>query len=322
MRKSDLPASGRSLSGREFMTLLLQMNKAHSLQWTIPSNYEGRLLREFLVDQKVSKRTLTSVKFEGGKICVNKSEVNVRHLLKKDDIVELVFPPETGSDKLIPENMPLNIVYEDGDVLVVDKPPGLNTIPSKEHMTGSLANGIAGYYKRISLASAVHIVTRLDRDTSGLVLIAKHRHIHHLFSLQQKGREVSRTYEALAEGEMKSTQGVIEKPIGRKETSIIEREIRQDGQYACTAYLVLGQFSQAVHLSLHPETGRTHQIRVHMSSIGHPLLGDDLYGGHMGLIKRQALHCRTLSFFHPMTKEWMEFNCPLASDMKDVLNDL
>jgi 23S rRNA pseudouridine1911/1915/1917 synthase len=322
MRKSVLPASGRFLSGREFMTLLWQMNKGYSLQWTIPSKYEGRLLREFLIDQKISKRTLTSVKFEGGNICVNDTEVNVRHILKKDDIVELIFPPETGSDKLTPENLPLNIIYEDCDVLVVDKPPGLYTIPSKEHRTGSLANGIAGYYKRSSLASAVHIVTRLDRDTSGLVLIAKHRHVHHLFSLQQQGREVSRTYEALAEGVMENTQGVIEKPIGRKDTSIIEREIRQDGQYACTAYQVLCQFTQAVHLSLHPQTGRTHQIRVHMSSIGHPLIGDDLYGGQKGLIKRQALHCRRLSFFHPMKKKWMEFDCPLASDMKYVMKEL
>lgn len=277
-------------------------------------------MREFLVDQKISKRTLTSVKFDGGSISVNDSEVNVRHVLKEGDIVKLDFPPETGSDKLLPEDMPLEIVYEDRDVLVLEKPWGMYSIPSKEQSSGTLANGIAGYYKNRSLASAVHIVTRLDRDTSGLVLVAKHRHVHHLFSLQQQERGISRTYEALAEGYLTSNNGFIEQPIGRKDTSIIEREVRNDGQYAKTAYRVLCQYAEAAHLSLQPYTGRTHQIRVHMSSIGHPLMGDDLYGGKVNLIKRQALHCKTLSFYHPMKKEWMKFESPLAKDMKMVLS--
>ncbi|WP_368495573.1 RluA family pseudouridine synthase [Bacillus sp. Marseille-Q1617] len=277
-------------------------------------------MREFLVDQKISKRTLTSVKFDGGSISVNDSEVNVRHVLKEGDIVKLDFPPETGSDKLLPEDMPLEIVYEDRDVLVLEKPWGMYSIPSKDHSSGTLANGIAGYYNNRSLASAVHIVTRLDRDTSGLVLVAKHRHVHHLFSLQQQERGISRTYEALAEGYLTSNNGFIEQPIGRKDTSIIEREVRNDGQYAKTAYRVLYQYAEAAHLSLRPYTGRTHQIRVHMSSIGHPLMGDDLYGGKVNLIKRQALHCKTLSFYHPMKKEWMKFESPLAEDMKMVLS--
>ncbi|MGR3763561.1 RluA family pseudouridine synthase [Rossellomorea sp. NS-SX7] len=301
------------------MTLLWQMNKGYSLQWVIPSAFEGRLLREFLIDQKISKRTLTSVKFDGGSISVNDTEVNVRHVLEAGDVLKLVFPPEIGSEKLMPENLPLKIVYEDRDVLVVEKPWGMYSIPSKEHSAGTLANRLAGHYETCSLAAAVHIVTRLDRDTSGLVLVAKHRHVHHLFSLQQQEREISRTYEALAEGVMNSIEGVIEQPIGRKDTSIIEREVRHDGQYAKTAYRVLGQYSDTVHLSLRPFTGRTHQIRVHMASIGHPLLGDDLYGGKIKVMERQALHCSTLSFFHPMNNEWMTFESPLASDMRSVL---
>jgi 23S rRNA pseudouridine1911/1915/1917 synthase len=322
MRKSVLPDSGLFLSGREFMTLLWRMNKGYSIQWEISSEYEGTLLRKFLIDQKISKRTLTSVKFDGGSISVNDTDVNVRHLLKEGDIVKMIFPPETGSEQLLAEDLPLKILYEDRDVLIVDKPWGMYSIPSKDHRTGSLANGIAGYYKKCSLASTVHIVTRLDRDTSGLVLVAKHRHVHHLFSLQQRERGVSRTYEALAEGVMTCEQGVIEKPIGRKDTSIIEREVRHDGQYAKTAYHVLYQYPQAAHISLRPETGRTHQIRVHMASIGHPLFGDDLYGGSRQLLKRQALHCKTLSFYHPMKNERMKLESPLASDMKEILDIL
>jgi 23S rRNA pseudouridine1911/1915/1917 synthase len=299
-----------------------QMSKVYSIEWSVPSLYEGKLLREFLVDQNISKRTLTSVKFEGGSISVNEREVNVRHPLIEGDKIKLDFPPETGSRKLIPQSIPLEIIYEDRDILVVDKPWGMYSIPAKDHPTGSLANGIAGYYKELNLASAVHIVTRLDRDTSGLVLVAKYRHVHHLFSLHHQERKVKRTYEALAEGVMTSTQGVIDKPIGRKETSIIEREVRHDGQYAKTGYQVLKQYPGAVHLSVKPFTGRTHQIRVHMASIGHPLLGDDLYGGDVKRIKRQALHCKTLSFFHPMKEEEMEFVSPLANDFREALSVL
>jgi 23S rRNA pseudouridine1911/1915/1917 synthase len=304
------------------MTLSWQMSKKYSIEWSVPSLYEGKLLREFLVDQNISKRTLTSIKFEGGSISVNDSEVNVRRPLKEGDKVKLDFPPETGSRKLIPEPMQLQIIYEDRDILVVNKPWGMYSIPTKERPTGSLANGIAGYYNELNLASAVHIVTRLDRDTSGLVLVAKHRHVHHLFSLHQQAGKIKRTYEALAEGVMTNTQGVINKPIGRKKTSIIEREVRPDGQDAKTEYQVLRQYPAAVHLSLKPFTGRTHQIRVHMASIGHPLLGDGLYGGNVKPIKRQALHCKTLSFFHPLKKERMEFESPFLNDMREALSVL
>ncbi|MGF3102245.1 RluA family pseudouridine synthase [Rossellomorea sp. DUT-2] len=293
--------------------------KLYTLKWIIPFSYDGKLMREFLIDQQISKRTLTAVKFDGGTITVNGNEENVRYHLTEGDILEMRFPEEKGSESLVAEEIPMSIIYEDGDVLVVDKQWGMKTIPTKNEPTGSLANAIAGYYERVGMGSTVHIVTRLDKDTSGLVLIAKHRHVHHLFSLQQKGREIKRTYEAFAEGGLDPDIGTIEEPIGRKADSIIEREVRQDGRYALTHYRVKKQFQDFAHIELRLETGRTHQIRVHMSFIGHPLAGDDLYGGSVALIGRQALHCKNLSFFHPVKKEWVHLEAVIPRDMRILL---
>ncbi|NMH69441.1 RluA family pseudouridine synthase [Bacillus sp. RO3] len=291
----------------------------YTLNWVIPASYDGKLMREFLMAQHISKRTLTAVKFDGGRITVNGKEENVRYPLNKGDILELRFPAEKGSESLVPEKVPLSILYEDNDILVVDKPSGMKSIPTKVEPTGSLANAIAGYYEEVRVSSAVHIVTRLDKDTSGLVLIAKHRHVHHLFSLQQKSREIQRMYEAFAEGQIDPFAGTIEEPIGRKEGSIIEREVRSEGRYALTHYRVEKQYPDFAHIELKLETGRTHQIRVHMAFIGHPLAGDDLYGGGLELLERQALHCKRLDFFHPIKKQFMRLEAAMPNDMKWLL---
>jgi 23S rRNA pseudouridine1911/1915/1917 synthase len=287
-----------------------------TLQWKIKSADEGKLIKDFLKDEEISKASLTDIKFSGGRISLNNEEVTVRKSLKTGDVLLVEFPNELRSNSMKGEVIPLNILYEDPYLLIVNKPAGMNTIPSKEHPSGSLANGIIGYYEQISFSSTVHIVTRLDRDTSGLVLVAKHRHIHHLLSKQQKEGSVKRGYIAFAEGVFAEKKGTIEKPIGRKATSIIEREVQEEGQYACTHYEVLKQFPSFAQVKLNLETGRTHQIRVHLVSMGHPLLGDDLYGGEVSLINRQALHCYSLSFFHPIQKETLNFEIPLPSDME------
>ncbi|WP_100330600.1 RluA family pseudouridine synthase [Bacillus xiapuensis] len=289
------------------------------MNWMAAAQDHGVLLREFLSKKNISKRALTDIKFNGGIISVNGKEENVRYVVAAGDQIEVVFPKEEPSAGMQPEAIPLSILYEDEYLIAAAKPAGMNTIPSREHPSGSLANGILSYYRERGIEATVHIVTRLDRDTSGVVLIAKHRHIHHLFSLMQRQRLVARTYEALAEGVFSQAASRIELPIGRKETSIIEREVRQDGQYACTHYEVLQQYPSFAHLRLRLETGRTHQIRVHLSHIGHPLLGDDLYGGRVKEISRQALHCSRLTFHHPVTGKSMTFQLPLAGDLQRVI---
>ncbi|XJZ28199.1 RluA family pseudouridine synthase [Bacillota bacterium Lsc_1132] len=286
------------------------------INWFVDQQHDGKLLREFLKEHEISRTALTDIKFKGGKILVNDAEVNVRYQLRKGDRLEVVFPPEKRSEGVKGEYLPLEIVYEDNFVLVVNKPSGMNTIPSREHPAGSLANALIGYYEKKGIEATAHIVTRLDRNTSGLVLIAKHRHVHHLFSQAQQKGGVNRVYEAFVSGSVEKESRTIEQPIGRKAESIIEREVRNDGQYACTHYRVLARAEAYSHLELRLETGRTHQIRVHMSFIGHPLLGDDLYGGSTERIKRQALHCKQLAFWHPFRNEEMRFSAPLPPDMK------
>jgi 23S rRNA pseudouridine1911/1915/1917 synthase len=291
----------------------------YHMEWKISSDESGMDIKTFLNQHNISKRMLTDIKFAGGKIAVNEKEETVRYILDKGDFLSVRFPPEPKSPTLKPEKIDLDIVFEDKDILVVNKPPYMSTIPSREHPDGSLANAITGYYKRKEIDSAVHIVTRLDRDTSGLVLIAKHRHIHHLMSLQQKKREIKRSYEAFAEGFFAAKEGTVNEPIGRKESSIIEREVRADGKAAITHYHVVRQYEEFAHITLNLETGRTHQIRVHMSFKGHPLLGDSLYGGNHERMERQALHCFSLSFTHPFTGDPLQFMAPIPQDMKGML---
>jgi 23S rRNA pseudouridine1911/1915/1917 synthase len=287
-----------------------------NLQWKIQSEDAGKIVREFLKEQAISKTALTDIKFNGGSIRVNGQEVTVRYSLQPNDHLTVQFPVEEPSAGLIAEDIPLKIVYEDDYLLVINKPAGMNTIPSREHPSRSLANALIGYFQRIGLQATTHIVTRLDRDTSGLVLVAKHRHIHHLLSEQQKSGAVRRVYEAFAEGKFPEVNGRIEEPIGRKEDSIIERKVRQDGQYALTNYRVIQSFSKFTWLEIRLETGRTHQIRVHLSFIGHPLVGDTLYGGKHDLLTRQALHCRKITFLHPILQQPLEFKAELPGDME------
>lgn len=292
---------------------------AFTLEWHISADDSGKFVREFLKEQSISKTALTDIKFAGGGIFINGTPVTVRHRLSKGEILKVVFPPEAPSSDLQPENLPLHIVYEDAYLLVVNKPPYQQSIPSRESSSGSLANALIYYYDSISHNATVHLVNRLDRDTSGLLLVAKHRHIHHLMSEQQKAGKLKRIYEAIVHGDFANESGTIDAPIGRKDDSIIERQVREDGQKAVTHFKVVENVGKWTHVQLQLETGRTHQIRVHLSHIGHPIVGDDLYGGERKEIARQALHCCKLRFQHPMDKRKLVFDAEMPNDMKELL---
>lgn len=286
---------------------------------------EGLKLREFLAKREISKRTLTATKYGGGKLTVNGIERDVRYVLSTGDEVEIIFPKEELSSGLIAENGKLNIVYEDEAVLILNKPAGQSTIPSFNHRLGTIANFTAGKFLSEGVPSTVHVVTRLDLNTSGLLCIAKNRHIHHLLGKQISQSEFHRQYEAIVEGHVAKDTFIINERIGRKDGSIIERVVRSDGKIARTDVQVLERFTKnghrftAVALTLH--TGRTHQIRAHMKWVGHPLAGDDLYGGQKMFIARQALHCSLFAFNHPVTGERKVFRSDMSNDMKQLLTE-
>ena len=276
-----------------------------------------QVLREFLLENNISRKTLTRIKFDNdGSIKVNSREENVRYILKKDDIVEITLPSENYSDFVRFIDKPIEIVYEDAYFLIVNKEINLPSIPSRNVGDESLLERVNYYFREKNINSIPHIVTRLDKNTSGLVLIAKHRHIHALFS----NTEIDKYYTALINGKIEQ-HGIIEAPIRRVSSSIIEREVGEDGEYAKTEYW-LGKHNLKNNVSivkLKLYTGRTHQIRVHMKYLGYPLLGDELYGGDVSLISRQALHCSNLAFIHPISGEKVNICTNLPDDMSNII---
>lgn len=276
-----------------------------------------QVLREFLLENNISRKTLTRIKFDNdGSIKVNGKEENVRYILKKDDIVEITLPSENYSEFVRFIDKPIDIVYEDDYFLIVNKGINLPSIPSRNAEDESLLERVNYYFKEKNINSIPHIVTRLDKNTSGLVLIAKHRHIHALFS----NMEIDKYYTALINGKVKG-HGIVEAPIRRVSTSIIEREVGEDGEYAKTEYWLekhnIKNDISVIRLKLY--TGKTHQIRVHMKYLGYPLLGDELYGGDVSLIRRQALHCSNLAFIHPISGEKVNVCVNLSDDMSNII---
>lgn len=293
-----------------------------SMKWTVQKEEAG-LLREFLrVHKSISKGALADIKFSGGKLLVNGQESTVRKEVSEGDQVIVQFPPEEVSSHMESINIPIDIVFEDDHLLVVNKPAGIPTIPSRYQTNGSLAQGVLHYYEENQISSTFHAVNRLDKDTSGLVMIAKHRFAHALFSEQQRKKTIKRTYIAGAQGLLNLKRGTIDANIGRNPESLIERMVRSDGQRAVTHYELLNERGGNSVVALRLETGRTHQIRVHMAHLGHPLLGDDLYGGPQDLIMRQALHSWKVEFYHPFQERVMALKAPLPEDLQQLFGDL
>ena len=278
---------------------------------------EEQVLREFLLANNISRKTLTRIKFDSdGSIKVNGREENVRYLLKINDIIEITLPSENFSEVVRFIDKHIDIVYEDPYFLIVNKEINLPSIPSRNLEDESLLERVNYYFKKKKINTIPHIVTRLDKNTSGLVLIAKHRHVHALFS----NMEIDKYYTALVNGKVKNNE-IIEAPIRRVSSSIIEREVGEGGEFAKTEYWLEEYISDkdisVVKLKLY--TGRTHQIRVHMKYRGYSLLGDGLYGGDMRLIPRQSLHCSKLAFIHPITDEMINVRVDLPNDMTNVI---
>ena len=264
---------------------------------------------------KISSRLLYKL-IKLNKIELNHKPCDTRKTGNLGDTITVNFDYEEDNSNIVPTKMDLNIVFEDDWLLVVNKPAGIAIHPSVLHYSDSLCNGIRFYFDKIGLKKKIRPVNRLDLNTSGLVVFAKCEYIQECLINQMKNNQFKKEYLSVCDGIFNEKSGTINLPIARKENSIIERCISENGQTAITHYEILKEFDNYSLVKCSLETGRTHQIRVHMSATGHPLLGDSLYGSISDLINRQALHCYNLQFIHPVYNNDLNFFGDLPNDFK------
>ena len=288
------------------------------LEYQITEQFHNMTIGNYLKTLGFSHQCVIALKKQEKGILLNGIWAYVNTLLSEGDTLTLTLSEDESSEKIPPVNLPLHILYEDEDILVLNKPADMPIHPSLNNYENTLANAVAYYYNKQNIPFVFRCINRLDRDTTGVTMLAKNLFSAGILSEMVRNREIHREYVAIADGIFLQKEGIVDAPIGRKEGSTIEREINlETGERAVTHYTVLKE-NKDLHCSqikLWLETGRTHQIRVHMKHLGHPLLGDFLYNPDMTYIKRQALHSHSLTFKHPITKEPMHFVAPVPSDM-------
>lgn len=287
--------------------------------YKIDDTYNGYKIGEFLREHLYSRHVIIHLKQTKQGILLNNKWAYINDTLYTNDVLTIQIIEELSSENIVPAKMPLDIVYEDDDILIINKASNTPIHPSMNNYDNSLANGLAYYYELQNVPFVFRCVNRLDKDTTGLVLLAKNMYSSCILSEMLRKREIHREYQALVEGKL-DDYGTIDAPIARKDGSVIERCIDLDkGQTAITHYSRLDYKNGFSLASIVLETGRTHQIRVHMKYIAHPLPGDFIYNPSFAHINRQALHSHKLSFVHPITKEAMVFVSPLPLDMKKLI---
>ena len=291
------------------------------ITYHIDSTSAGLRIEQYLRRRGYSYQNLTQLKKMRESILINGVWSYMRTAVKNGDILTVHIQEPESSPNIPPVKLSLDIVYEDEDIVVVNKPAGMPVHPSLNNYENSLANGLMYYYQEQGKPFIFRCTNRLDRDTSGLTVVAKHMVSSSILSSMGMRHEITREYLAIVRGALKPSEGTIDAPIGRTGSSLIERKIDfENGERAVTHYRVVEEQNGHSLVSLILETGRTHQIRVHMKYIGHPLVGDYLYNPDMEYIDRQALHSHRLSFTHPVTGEKMEFTAPLPADMRKILS--
>lgn len=287
------------------------------LEYIISQKDDGKLIKDFLQEKGFSRQNLVELKKIPESILLNGVWEYVTCKLTKGDILRIQIREEVSSEKIPPIELPFPVVYEDEDIVVVNKPANMPIHPSLNNYENTLGNAAAYYFMQQGKSFIFRCINRLDRDTTGLTVLAKHMVSCSILQSDMVKRGISREYLAIVEGVFENAEGTIDAPIGRKEDSTIERMVDfEKGERAVTHYRVLEQKENVTMVSLKLETGRTHQIRVHMTSVGHPLIGDFLYNPQNKGMTRQALHAWKLSFIHPITKEMMKLEAPVPEDMK------
>ena len=293
-----------------------------NIDYIIDEDSAGLRVEQFLRRNRYSGQNLSEIKRMPKSILVNGVHYYMRQELSKGDHLQVRSCETQNSEKIPPTKLPLDIIYEDEDLLVLNKPAGMPIHPSLNNYTNSIANALAYYFQSQGKPFIFRCCNRLDRDTSGLTIVSKHLVSGSILSDMTKYREVHREYLAIARGSVTPSEGTIQAPLGRKEGTIIERTVDwEHGEDAVTHYKVVKEANGHSLVSLRLETGRTHQIRIHMKYLGYPLIGDYLYNPDMEYMTRQALHSHHMEFTHPITGEHMSFTAPLPEDMARVMQE-
>ena len=295
-----------------------------TLEYQMDDNSQNATIKYFLKNKGYSSGNLIALKKDPSGILVNSQPAHVNQLLHPGDTLTINIIEETSSEKINPVNLPLDIVYEDEDLMVINKAAGMPIHPSVNNYDTSVANALAWYFEQKGSPFIFRCINRLDKDTSGLTIVAKHFVSAGILSEMASTKTITglqREYLAIVRGSLTPPTGTIDVPIGRKPGSVIERMVDfEKGERAVTHYRLLEEVNGHSLVALKLETGRTHQIRIHMGHIGFPLIGDYLYNPDREFIGRQALHSHKLQFTHPITGKDMTFTSPVPRDMQDVLH--
>ncbi|MCI6535406.1 MAG: RluA family pseudouridine synthase [Lachnospiraceae bacterium] len=290
------------------------------IDYIIDEADDGLRIEQYLRRKGYSGQNLAEIKRMPKSVLVNGEHYYMKQELNTGDHLSIHICETKCSEKIPPIQIPLDIVYEDEDIIVINKPAGMPIHPSLNNYTNSMANALAWYYQEQGKPFIFRCCNRLDRDTSGLTVVAKHLVSGNILSDMVRRRDIHREYLAIVRGHVSPEAGTINAPLARKPGTIIERTVDwEQGETAITHYRLVEEKNGHSLVSLRLETGRTHQIRIHMKHLGYPLIGDYLYNPDMEYIGRQALHSHRLSFTHPITGEPMEFTAPLPKDMEKVL---
>lgn len=291
-----------------------------TITYEIPTEYKGIKVSKFLKDIGYPEKILTNLRKVDGSLTINDNIIHMNYELltscEKETLVVHIYE-DVSSENITPINIPIDIVYEDDDILVINKPASMPIHPSLNNNDNTLANAVAYYFQEKKQPFIFRCINRLDKDTTGLTILAKHYLSAGILSKNMQERKIKREYTAIVEGRFEIEEGKIDLPIGRDNASMITRNIDYEhGETAITNYRVLKYIEESnlSIVSLVLETGRTHQIRVHMKAIGHPLIGDYIYNPSNTLLKRQALHAGYIEFIHPITQEKIVLNAPFPND--------